>query len=180
MGVISFAESEAVKEERFIIYIFIFVHNYIMDEIINGFPAYMYPMCLAFQFMIFPLMTVFNTVFVYNITFTAFLLKDYFYEIDYILSAHHVLALFYLWLICKTRREMLAYTIAEVGSGVYNLYTLARYYQFYVPQVHVLYFVIMTLSNLYIADYMRTSNRSIYLKLPMYLLIAGREYFIFL
>ncbi len=150
-----------------------------MYEIINGFPEYTYPICFLFQFFIFPLMTIFNTVFVYNAVFTAFLLKDYFYEIDYILSAHHILAIVYLWNFCKTKREVTVYTIGEIGSGMYNVYTLARHYNYYVPQIHILYFVIMTLSNLYAIDYLRTSNKSLYFKIPIYILLAGREYFIF-
>lgn len=150
-----------------------------MYEIISGFPAYTYPICLTFQFFLFPLMTIFHTAFAYNAIFTAFLLKDYLYDIDYILSAHHILAIAYLWAFCKTRREMLTFTIAEVGSGAYNLYTLARYYQFYIPQIHMLYFVIMTISNLYVIDYIRKSDKPLYLKMPAYILLAGREYFIF-
>jgi len=125
-------------------------------------------------------MTIYNSVFVYNAVFTAFLLKDYFYDIDYILSAHHIIGFIYIWAFCKTRREMLAFTIAEFGSGVYNLFTLARYYQFYVPQVHFVYLILMTLSNLYVIDYLRRSDKPLYVKIPAYILLAGREYFIFI
>lgn len=151
-----------------------------MHEIINGFPAYTYPLCLSFQFFLFPLMSIFQTAFVYNTIFTAFLLKDYFYEIDYILSAHHILAIVYLWAFCKTRREMLTFTIAEIGSGAYNLYILALHYNYHVRAIHMLYFFVMTTSNLYVIDYMRTSNKPIYLKIPIYIVLAARECYIFL
>jgi len=151
-----------------------------MHEIINGFPAYTYPICVTFQFCLFPLMTIYNSVFVYNTVFTAFLLKDYFYEIDSILSAHHILAIVYLWAFCKTRRETLTFTIAEIGSGAYNLYTLARHYQLCVTQVHFVYLILMTLSNLYVIDYLRRSDKPLYVKIPAYIVLAGREYFIFL
>lgn len=153
---------------------------YKMDELINGFPLYTYPICFAFQFIIFPLMTQFNTVFVYNTIFTVFLLKDYFYEIDYILSAHHILAMVYLWSFCKTKREVSTFTIAEIGSGVYNLYTLAKHYHYQVTEIHILYFIVMTASNLYVIDYLHRSNRSILFRIPCYIIIIGREYFIFL
>jgi hypothetical protein len=151
-----------------------------MNEIINGFPAYTYPICLSFQFFLFPLMSAFYTAFAYNTIFTAFLLKDYFYDIDYIISAHHILAIVYLWAFCKTKREMMTFTIAEVGSGVYNLYTLAVYYNYHVRVIHMLYFFVMTLSNLYVIDYIRTSNKPLYVKIPAYIVLVGREYFIFL
>jgi len=151
-----------------------------MDEIVNGFPLYTYPICFAFQFIIFPLMSILNTVVVYNTTLTVFLLKDYFYEIDYILSTHHILAIVYLWSFCKTRKEVMTFTIAEIGSGVYNLFTLAKHYDYHVTEIRILYFIIMTFSNLYVMDYLLRSNRSILLRLPCLIIIIGREYFIFL
>ena len=109
-----------------------------------------------------------------------FLLKDYFYEIDYIISAHHILGMVYLWSFCKTKKEVTTFTIGEIGSGVYNLYTLAKHYDYHVTEIHILYFIVMTASNLYAIDYLQRSNISILLRIPCYIIIIGREYFIFL
>ena len=151
-----------------------------MDELINGFPINIYQTCLAFQFFIFPLMTLFNTVFAYNTIFTLFFLKDYFYDIDYILSAHHILAIVYLWSFCTTKREVKTFTVAEIGSGMYNIYTLAKHYDYHVDEIHIIYFIVMTASNLYVVDYLRRSDRSILFKIPCWIVLIGREYFIFI
>ncbi len=150
-----------------------------MYEIINGVPAYIYPICFAFQFMLFPLISSFCSVPTFNTVFILYLAKDYFFPMDYILSAHHVICITYTLMFSKTRGDTKATTVCEIGSGVYNLYVFTRHYNFHVPEMHAFYFIVMTLSNVCALHYVFHSNKPLFFKMTMLVLAIGREYFIF-
>jgi hypothetical protein len=151
-----------------------------MDEIINGFPAYIYPIGMLFQFFLFPLITTFCSISTFNTIFILYLAKDYFFPMDYILSAHHVICITYTWIFSKTKGDTKATTICEIGSGACNVYVFTRHYNYHVTEIHAFYFIVMTLSNIYALHDVFHSNKPLFFKLTMLVLVIGREYFIFL
>ena len=153
-----------------------------MDEIIAGFPLYTYYICFFFQFGIFPLLSVAYNPSVYKATFIGLMMKDWLVaKMDIAMSIHHVIGIWATFYFCNTQQISWIVSVGEFGSGVYNVYTLAKHYEFYVYPIYVGYSVIMTLTNIYcVLCIIRISSVRWYYKIPCLVLMVARQYFVYL
>jgi len=96
------------------------------------------------------------------------------------LTAHHLVALVFIYQFSKTKSETGSFTVAELGSGGFNVYTLARHYDVvWLSQAHTFYAVVMTASNLYAVHYIAgRKDVAIPYKLVAGALIVGRQMYV--
>ena len=153
-----------------------------MNEIIDGFPLYSYYICLSYQFVFFPLLTLLFNEYIYKTVFIVYMIKDFFIgTMSTILTVHHVISCWIIYSFCHTQQLSWIVTFCEIGSGMYNVYTLAKYYDFYVYPIYIGYSVIMTLTNIYCClGLIRKLHVHWYYKVPILLLLCGRQYFVYL
>jgi hypothetical protein len=150
-----------------------------MDEIIDGYPLYIYCCNMTFQFALFPLLCVFYNNTVFNTSFVSLMLKDYLVVSNNVLiNCHHGLSILLTILFCNTQRLAIVVSVAEFGSGAYNSYILANHYDYNPEYVYWFYAITMTLSNIYC--FLGVYNTPIYkvYKIPAYGLLVVRQYFL--
>jgi hypothetical protein len=154
-----------------------------MDEIIAGSPLYIYYVSLSFQFAVFPLLSLAYNQYLYKAAFIGLMVKDWFIaplSMDIAMTVHHIIGIWATYSFCNTQQLSWIITVGEFGSGVYNVYTLAKHYDFYVYPIYVGYAVIMTMTNIYcVVGIIRAPVRWYY-KIPCVLLLCGRQYFVYL
>jgi hypothetical protein len=150
-----------------------------LTDTLGGFPVWHSYVCIAHQYGLFPFMFWFSSVKTFNIMFSLYFFKDIFYDIDIVLAVHHMVALFFVWVFSVSKRETGLFTIAELGSGGFNVYTLAKYYGIYVYHSHVFFAIVMTTSNIYCIQYVvRRRDLAIPYRVLACALFLGRQYFI--
>ncbi len=152
-----------------------------MNEIIDGFPLYSYYICMSYQFVFFPLLTVWFNQYIYKTAFIVYMIKDfYIVTMPMSLTVHHVISCWGTYSFCDTQQLCWLITVGEIGSGMFNVYTLANYYDFYVFPIYLLYSVIMTLTNIYCwLGLFRKLHVQWYYKVPIFLLLYARQYFVY-
>jgi hypothetical protein len=101
-------------------------------------------------------------------------------DIDNVMLVHHIVGIWIAHYLCKTRHECRLITIGEIGSGFFNLYTVSKYYGLYAESTYRLYFIGMTLSNLYCLHGIIRHDAKLHFKIPTLLLIVGRQAFVFI
>jgi hypothetical protein len=122
----------------------------------------------------------FASVQAFNIVFVAYFIKDFFYDIDMMLTIHHIVATIFIYRFSNDKNVTSVFTIAELGSGGYNVYTLARHYDVaWISQAHTFYAVVMTSSNLYAAHYIiGRKDVSLPYKLAAMAMLGGRQMYV--
>ncbi len=151
-----------------------------MDEIIDGYPLYIYCCNMTFQFALFPLLCVFYNNTVFNTSFVSLMLKDFLVVSNNVLmNCHHGLSILLTLLFCNSQSVAFIITVGEFGSGAYNSYLLSKHYDYNPEYVYWFYAITMTLSNIYC--FLGVYNTPIYkyYKIPAYGLIAVRQYFLY-
>jgi hypothetical protein len=153
-----------------------------MDEIIAGFPLYLYYVCFSFQFAVFPLLSLAYNQYLYKAAFIGLMVKDWVFapiSMDIAMSVHHIIGIWATYSFCNTQQLSWIITVGEFGSGTYNIYTLAKHYDVYVYPIYVGYAVIMTMTNIYcVVGIIRAPVRWYY-KIPCIVLLCGRQYFVY-
>lgn len=149
---------------------------------LNGFPVWMSFVSLFHQYMLFPMLHWFASVRAFNIVFYAYFLKDFFYDIDMVLTVHHLVSLVFIYQFSNNKDITRTFTIAEFGSGGFNVYTLAKHYNvLWLSQAHIFYAVIMTASNLYtVNQIVRTQGVALPYKFVAGGLLVGRQMYVFM
>ena len=152
-----------------------------MNEIIAGWPLSVYYVCMSFQFALFPLLSIFYNQYLYNAAFIGLMAKDFLVaKMDMSLTVHHVIGVWATYSFCDTQQMSWIITVAEIGSGMFNVYTLAKHYDFYIYPIYLGYSVIMTMTNIYCClGIIRNSKVKWYYKIPCLLLLCGRQYFVY-
>ena len=151
-----------------------------LTDTLDGFPVWMSFVCLFHQYAIFPMFHWFASVRAFNLLFVAYFVKDFFYDIDMALTAHHLVALAFIYQFSNNKDITRTFTVAELGSGGFNVYTLARHYDVvWVSQAHTFYAVVMTASNLYAVHYIvGRKDVAIPYKLVAGALLVGRQMYV--
>ena len=118
----------------------------------------------------------------YKATFIGLMVKDWFIcQMDIAMSVHHIIGIWATYSFCNTQQISWIVSVGEFGSGVYNLYNLAKHYDLYVYPIYVGYAVIMTLTNIYcVLCIIRISSVRWYYKIPCLALMVARQYFVYL
>ena len=81
----------------------------------------------------------------------------------------------------RTPDDVRGLAIAEFGSAMYNIYTLAKQYNISVEMAYALYAITMTLSNIRLLIYIiNHREKSLYIRAPFYVLVLMRQYYIHL
>ena len=158
--------------------------EYILDDtsnLIAGYPLEAYYICFGCQFIIFPLLTWLNaTAVVFNTVLTAFFIKDFLYDIDTVIIMHHLVTTYLAWKYCNSKRVMTVFTVAEFGSGMFNVNCLAIHYNYMVMPSLLLYGLVMTASNIYCIFYLINVRDVQYqAKLVATTVVIVRQYYIF-
>ena len=158
--------------------------EYILDEtsnLIAGYPLEAYYICFGCQFIIFPLLTWLNaTAVVFKTLLTAFFIKDFLYDIYTATIIHHLVTTYLAWKYCNSNKVMMAFTIAEFGSGMRNMNRLAIHYNYMVMPSSLLYGSVMTASNIYCIFYVIYYYNEQYLtKTVVATVLITRQYYIF-
>ena len=156
-----------------------------MDEIIDGYPLYIYCISMTFQFALFPLLCVFYIPKLYQLAFISVMLKDFLVvTTDTAMNVHHTMCILFTILFSSSQNVAIIVTVGEVGSGAYNAYTLAKYYDSNVYCIYWFYAITMTLSNIYcltgiynIPDNKYSKSNMVF-KLPLYGLLFMRQYYV--
>lgn len=153
-----------------------------MNEIIAGFPIYIYYVCMAFQFAVFPLMSLLYNPYLYKVAFIGLMAKDFVVaKMDMALTVHHVIGIWATYSFCNTQRLSWIVSVGEFGSGMYNVYTLAKHYDYHVYPIYLGYSVIMTMTNIYCCvGIVRAPGIRWYYKAPCLVLLCARQYYVFL
>lgn len=117
----------------------------------------------------------------FNVLFCCLLLKDFLYKINYLFAVHHMISIFGCIGYSRTQGDVRGLAIAEFGSGMYNIYTLAKQYNISVEIAYVLYAITMSLSNIHLLIYI-TNHREkrLYIRAPFYVLVLIRQYYIYI
>ena len=147
----------------------------------SNFPLEIHTGC---QFLLLPLSmyTSYNDydIEIFNIIFCCLLLKDFLYQMSYMIAIHHIIALLGCIAYSNTRTDTNTLGIAEFGSGMYNTYLLAKQYNSNVEIAYGLYAITMTMSNtLLIYRIYNHREQRIYITAPFYLLVLTRQYYIY-
>jgi len=153
-----------------------------MYDIVAGYPLYVYYIGLISQFGLFPLLATFYSVSVFNMYFLTYLITDFANDatlVDNIMIAHHVICIVFTIIFSHTRGDIWLITIGEIGSGSYNIYTLANAYNNHVSTAYAFYIVVMTLSNIYCSIVVLRRDAMWYYKIPALILICGRQHFLY-
>lgn len=151
-------------------------------DIIDGYPVYVHYIGLFSQFWLFPILAMFGSINMFNAYFLMYLAKDFAYEsmlADNAMIAHHVISAWGTIYFSTTKPMCWMITIAEVGSGSYNAYTLAKAYYQDVYLVYMFYAIVMSLSNVYCIVSIVRHNARWYYKVPALALIVGRQAFVY-
>lgn len=151
-----------------------------MFDIVAGYPLYCHYIALISQFAMFPILATFCSVGVFNAYLLTYLVKDFAYEttlVDNVLIAHHIIGIWATVCFSRSNSETWIITVAEIGSGSYNLYTLAKAYENNVDAVYAFYAVVMSLSNIYCTISVLRHKTRWYYKVPVLALIIGRQVF---
>ena len=153
-----------------------------MFEIVAGYPLYVYYIGLASQFLLFPLLATVCSVGVFNAYFLAYLAKDFAFETmlaDNAMIAHHIISMVGTAIVSRSSADAWIITIGEIGSGSYNVYTLAKVYDTHVSDAYLFYAVVMTLSNVYCVVSIVRHKVRWYYKVPLLFLMMGRQSFLY-
>ena len=153
-----------------------------MFDIVAGYPLYVYYIGLASQFFLFPLLATFCSVGVFNAYFLVYLAKDFAFETmmtDNAMIAHHIVSMVGTAIVSRSSADAWIITVGEIGSGSYNVYTLAKVYDTNVSDAYLFYAVVMTLSNMYCVVSIVRHKVQWHYKVPLLLLIVGRQSFLY-
>lgn len=132
------------------------------------------------QFLLLPLSIYIDTN-VFNAIFCLLLMKDFLYQISYLIAAHHVLGILGCLYYSSTIEDTYTLGLAEFGSGMYNTYILAKQYNTNIEIAYALYAITMTFSNLQLILYLNNHReKRIYIKAPFYILVITRQYYVFI
>jgi hypothetical protein len=150
-----------------------------MNQIIVGYPLYIYIVNISFQFVILPLLSVAYNRYVYNTLFTMLMMKDLLViTSDTLMNLHHGISIVGAVIFCNSQQISFIVTVAEIGSGTYNIYTLAKHYDYYQEHIFWIYATIMTISNIYCIVGITKSKFHFLYKIPFYILMFMRQYYI--
>ena len=117
----------------------------------------------------------------FNVLFCCLLLKDFLYKIEYLFAIHHLIGIFGCVAYSRTPGDVRGLAIAEFGSGMYNIYTLAKQYNISVEIAYVLYTITMSLSNIHLLIYIiNHREKRLYITAPFYVLVLIRQYYIYI
>jgi hypothetical protein len=117
----------------------------------------------------------------FNVLFCCLLLKDFLYKIEYLFALHHLIGIVGCIGYSRTPGDVRGLAIAEFGSGMYNIYTLAKQYNISVEIAYVLYAITMSLSNIHLLIYITNHReKSLYIRAPFYVLVLLRQYYIYI
>ncbi len=118
-------------------------------------------------------------LYMYSTLFIGLMMKDFLItSSDIVMNTHHVICILGTILFCNTQSISFIVTVGEIGSGTYNMYTLAKYYDYYPDNIFWIYAVIMTISNIYCIVGVTKNRRHFVYKIPLYILIIMRQYYI--
>ena len=151
-----------------------------VEELIEGYPLYIYYMSMSFQFCVLPLLCVFYNKPIYKSAFIGLMAKDFLVTTtNTMMNAHHGLCILYTMIYCHTQNVAMIVTAGEIGSGVFNVYTIAKHYDHdTLDEIFWVYAVIMTFSNIYCFISLYNLKEPIYMKIPLYGLFLMRQYFV--
>ena len=151
-----------------------------LTDTLDGFPIWMSFVSVLHQYALFPMFHWFASMRAFNLVFTAYFIKDFFYDIDMALTAHHVVALAFIYKFSINKDVTRAFTVAEFGSGGFNVYILAKHYDVsWVSQARIFYAITMTASNLYSVHYIiGRKDVAIPYKLIAGVFIVGRQMYV--
>jgi len=117
----------------------------------------------------------------FNVLFCCLLLKDFLYKIEYLFAIHHMIGIFACIGYSRTPYDVRGLAIAEFGSGMYNIYTLAKQYNIRVEIAYALYAITMSLSNIHLLIYIiNHREKRLYITAPFYALVLLRQYYIYI
>ena len=117
----------------------------------------------------------------FNILFCCLLLKDFLYKIEYLFAIHHMIGIVGCIGYSRTPDDVRGLAIAEFGSAMYNIYTLAKQYNISVEIAYALYAITMSLSNIHLLIYLtKHREKRLYITAPVYALILMRQYYIYI
>ena len=135
---------------------------------------------ICFQFIIFPLIYLTCDVVWFQKILVCYLLKDFLciMELDTHFIVHHIVCIWATLLFCNSETYF-PIVLLEVGSGFYNWYLISKSKGYKIA--HIDYCIVMTFSNLY-CFYALLQNTDVFwgYKLPIILLLVGRQLFVFL
>jgi len=118
---------------------------------------------------------------VFNAIFCVLLMKDFLYQISYLIAAHHLVGILGCLYYSSTIEDTYTLGLAEFGSGMYNTYVLAKQYNTNIEIAYALYAITMTLSNIHLFLYINNHReKRIYIKAPFYILVITRQYYVFI
>lgn len=108
-------------------------------------------------------------------------MKDFLYQISYMIAAHHLVAIVGCMYYSNTIEDTYTLGVAEFGSGMYNTYILAKQYNTNVEIAYALYAITMTMANLQLLLYINNHReKRMYIKAPFYILVITRQYYVFI
>lgn len=117
----------------------------------------------------------------FNVLFCCLLLKDFLYKIEYLFAIHHMIGIVGCIGYSRTPDDVRGLAIAEFGSAMYNIYTLAKQYNISVEMAYALYAITMTLSNIRLLIYIiNHREKKLYITAPFYVLVLMRQYYIYI
>jgi hypothetical protein len=117
----------------------------------------------------------------FNLLFCCLLLKDFLYKIEYLFAIHHMIGIFACVGYSRTPDDVRGLAIAEFGSGMYNIYTLAKQHNTSIEIAYVLYAITMSLSNIHLLIYIiNHREKRLYITAPFYVLVIMRQYYIYI
>ena len=147
-------------------------------DTLDSFPIWIYWLGLLCQFVVFPYLSWYGSVKTFNVFLAVYLLKDFLFDLDLVLTLHHLATLVFLYTLGRFQSDIRAAMIAEIGSGVYNIYTLSQYYNAFVSPAYMLYAIVMTFSNVYCVCYVVKKETHLINKIVAFVLLAGRQYYV--
>jgi len=135
---------------------------------------------IAAQLSLLPISNVVS-IRLFNVLFCCLLLKDFLYNIESLFAIHHIISVIGCIGYSRTPDDVRGLAIAEIGSGMYNMYVLAKQHNISVETAYALYAITMSLSNIHLLIYL-TNHREkrFYLKTPFYVLVLVRQYYIYI
>jgi hypothetical protein len=143
----------------------------------HGFPLEVHT---CSQLLLLPLSMYVDTN-IFNAIFCFLLMKDFLYQISYIIAAHHLLGFFGCLYYSRTIEDTYTIGFAEFGSGMYNIHILAKQYNTNIEIAYALYAITMTLTNMQLILYLiNHREKRMYIKAPFYMLVMTRQYYVFI
>jgi len=117
----------------------------------------------------------------FNVLFCCLLLKDFLYKIEYLIAIHHMIGIFGCIGYSRTPDDVRGLAIAEFGSAMYNIYTLAKQHNISLEIAYALYAITMSLSNIQLIIYItKHREKRLYIRAPFYVLVLVRQYYIYI